>query len=221
MLVELEYDSPEWHEFRKTHIGGSDAAVLLGISPWKTVTELYDEKMGLIQPKNLSKKSYVQYGKKAEEHIVALYSFEHPEYEVQVIKNAVFVDGFRMASLDARLVQKEGLKQAGHLEIKTGELRRTKDFEKWRDRVPDYYYAQILHYLLTDKEAKFSIIHPRLKEWFYNTETEEWEFQVVEKDYRFEATDCIEDLKILDAAEQYFAECLRKRRRPPARIPSL
>jgi len=39
-------NTPEWLAWRK--IGGSDAAVLMGISPWCSVTELYERKLGLI-----------------------------------------------------------------------------------------------------------------------------------------------------------------------------
>lgn len=39
--------TPEGREYRRNKIGSSDAAVILGVSPWKTLRQLYDEKLGL------------------------------------------------------------------------------------------------------------------------------------------------------------------------------
>lgn len=41
----MKQRSKEWHEFRRNHIGSSDAAVCMGISPWKTKLDLYNEKI--------------------------------------------------------------------------------------------------------------------------------------------------------------------------------
>lgn len=47
MLVELSQGTPEWHEWRKNGIGGSDATVVEGISPYRTPRQLFYEKKGL------------------------------------------------------------------------------------------------------------------------------------------------------------------------------
>ena len=36
--------SPSWHAFRKNHLGSSDCSAIMGVSPWKTQLELYNEK---------------------------------------------------------------------------------------------------------------------------------------------------------------------------------
>ncbi|MEN6629014.1 MAG: lambda-exonuclease family protein, partial [Sulfuricella sp.] len=41
---DLIQGTPEWHEFRATHFGGSDAPAMMGVSPYKTRTELLKEK---------------------------------------------------------------------------------------------------------------------------------------------------------------------------------
>jgi len=38
-----------WLQERKTGIGGSDASVVLGVNPYKTIRELWLEKTGLAQ----------------------------------------------------------------------------------------------------------------------------------------------------------------------------
>ena len=36
----------EWHEYRRKGIGGSDAAAVLGLSPFCTARDVYYEKIG-------------------------------------------------------------------------------------------------------------------------------------------------------------------------------
>jgi putative phage-type endonuclease len=45
-----EQGSKKWLEWRGKGLGSSDAAVLLGLSPWKNITQLYEEKLGLWKP---------------------------------------------------------------------------------------------------------------------------------------------------------------------------
>lgn len=40
----LKQQTKEWHDFRRNHIGASDAPVIMGVSPWKNVKQLYSEK---------------------------------------------------------------------------------------------------------------------------------------------------------------------------------
>lgn len=45
----MEQDTPEWHALRATKIGASDAPVIMGVSPWKTPYQLWQEKLGLVE----------------------------------------------------------------------------------------------------------------------------------------------------------------------------
>jgi putative phage-type endonuclease len=51
--VQLIQGTPEWHEWRSQGIGGSEAAVVLGNSPYKSLYDLYAEKTGLVSPEQL------------------------------------------------------------------------------------------------------------------------------------------------------------------------
>lgn len=42
--------TPEWLEYRRTRIGASEAASILGISPYKSALQLWEEKIGLREP---------------------------------------------------------------------------------------------------------------------------------------------------------------------------
>lgn len=44
-LISLDQDSSEWLAWRDTGLGSSDAASILGLSPWKTRRELWEEKL--------------------------------------------------------------------------------------------------------------------------------------------------------------------------------
>ena len=48
-MQSLEQQTPEWHEFRRHHIGASDACVIAEVSPWKTPLDLWQEKIGLVE----------------------------------------------------------------------------------------------------------------------------------------------------------------------------
>ncbi len=48
--VNLKQNTPEWLEFRKKHIGSSDAMSILHTSPWKTRYETFLDKIGLGKP---------------------------------------------------------------------------------------------------------------------------------------------------------------------------
>lgn len=53
-IIKLEQRSDEWLEFRKSHIGASEIASIMGVDPWRTPYQLWCEKTGLVesQPPN-------------------------------------------------------------------------------------------------------------------------------------------------------------------------
>ena len=90
MELQIEQGTPQWLEWRKGKIGASDAATILGVSPWATPFQLWEEKLGLSKPKEMT--ASMQRGKDLErqalrafEDIVGLIMFpkvmQHPLYE--------------------------------------------------------------------------------------------------------------------------------------------
>ena len=57
----------QWLKGRMIGIGGSDASAVVGLNPYKSNIELFEEKIGRKIPKDISDKPCVIYGKKAEE----------------------------------------------------------------------------------------------------------------------------------------------------------
>ena len=116
----------QWLEERKNGIGGSDAAAILGLNPYKTNVELWEEKTKRREPVDISEKDYVKYGTNAEEHLRELFKLDFPEYEVSHQENTIIKHPtypFLFASLDGQLVDKE-TGELGILEIKTTKLLR-------------------------------------------------------------------------------------------------
>lgn len=53
----LEQGSPEWHEFRRTHIGASETAAIMGKSSWATAADIFEQKVsGIIEEPNYAMK---------------------------------------------------------------------------------------------------------------------------------------------------------------------
>lgn len=137
-----------WKKEKKV-FGGSDAAAILGLNPYKTNIQLWEEKVGLREAEDISDKEYVKYGTEAEEHLRELFKLDYPQYEVQheeyeVAKHSEYP--FLFASLDGTLIDKE-TGEMGILEIKTTNILNSMHKEKWNNKIPDNYYIQILHYL--------------------------------------------------------------------------
>ena len=47
-MQELKQNTPEWIAMRKSKIGASDASIILGINPWKTARQLWEEKLDIV-----------------------------------------------------------------------------------------------------------------------------------------------------------------------------
>ena len=52
----------EWTALRSTTIGGSDAAAILGLNPYKSPYALWAEKTGKVIPEDISQKEAVRLG---------------------------------------------------------------------------------------------------------------------------------------------------------------
>ena len=208
-------DRDEWRKGRKSRIGGSDAACIVGMNPYKTNVELWEEKTGRRVAEDISEKPYVKYGHEAEEHLRALFALDFPEYKVMYTPDNMFLNDrfqFAHASLDGWLEDQDGRK--GILEIKTTNILQSMQKEKWDNRIPDNYYCQILHYLLVT-EWDFVILKAQLKSEFKG------EIYLQTKHYKIERSEVLEDISYLENAERRFYECLTEDRKPNLILPNI
>ena len=72
----------EWLEERKKGIGGSDVACILGMSPYKSNVELWEEKVGIREAEDISEKEYVKNGTDSEDPLRKLFAIDYKQYEV-------------------------------------------------------------------------------------------------------------------------------------------
>lgn len=205
----------EWLEARTTHIGGSDASACVGMNPYKSNVELWEEKTGRRIPEDISDKDYVIYGTKAEHYLRELFALDFPEYRVIYQENNMFLNEaypWMHASLDGELVDQDG--RHGILEIKTTNILQSMQREKWHDRIPDNYYCQVLHYLAVT-EYDFAVLKAQLKS--------EWagELRITTKHYFIERKNVEEDIKYLVEAEKRFWDCVTARQKPDLILPAI
>jgi putative phage-type endonuclease len=135
-----------WLAERRRGIGGSDAAAILGFSPWKSPIEVYLEKTGEVeeQPEDKQKQFLLDLGQDLEPVIAKLYEREtgrelvkpaparwrHPKYPVLI-------------GTPDRIVPGVGL----GVEIKSENQFSSEFGEPGTDQVPYHYLIQCAHYM--------------------------------------------------------------------------
>jgi putative phage-type endonuclease len=135
---------------RRTFIGGSDAAVILNLTGWKTRFRLYQEKVGEEEPEDLSDIERIRWGVILEDVIAAEYSRRTGKKVRRVNQRQRDArHPWRVAQIDRRIVG------GGILEIKTTDAM---NFHEWGPEgtaeIPPAYYCQVQHQLaVMDEEV--------------------------------------------------------------------
>lgn len=150
MTVEQMADRPAWLAQRNKGIGGSDAASIVGLSPWKSTFSLWLEKTGQVEPEDLSDNEYVYWGTVLEE-VVAQEFTKRTGKEVRR-RGLLQHDNipYLLASVDRMVVGEN----AG-LECKTANGFAAKRWDG--DEIPDAYYVQCQHYMAVTGAEKWYI----------------------------------------------------------------
>ncbi len=134
MQVNILQGSPEWHLFRSKHINSTDCAPILGVSPYKSATVLWEEKLGLREREPMNEK--MQRGVELEDQARQCLSrkigiplkpavFEHGERKWQ----AASLDGYDMETRVA-------------CEIKCGQSAYN---QALKGIIAEYYRSQLQH----------------------------------------------------------------------------
>ncbi len=203
----------QWLKERKKGIGGSDAATILGLNPYKSNIDLWNEKTGKVKAKDISDKPYVKYGTEMEDILRESFKIKHPEFFITHKENTIIKHKkypFLFASLDGEILE-VATGREGVLEIKTSEILRSMQKEKWKDKIPDNYYCQVLHYLnVTGYEFAKLFAELRYDENYQVTKT-----------YTIERKDVEEDIKYLEQKEIEFWRYVEEDKRPPLVLPNI
>ncbi len=188
----------EWLEYRRRGIGGSDVAGVADIVPWSSPVEVWLDKRGEIGPKDDNEAMRI--GRDLEDYVAQRFAekrsqdlgrvvkvhnvnqiLQHPEYK------------FMLANLDRKVSGEHSL-----LECKT-----TVDYwnEITFDNFPNYYNAQIQHYLaVTGYEKAYLAVLSLNKRLFHYYEVPRDE-------------DIIKDL--IDIETEFWNDYVLTGRRPP------
>jgi putative phage-type endonuclease len=134
----------EWLDARTQGLGASDAAAVLGASPWKSPFKLYCEKIGLVDP-SVEETEAMEWGGLLEPIIAEKYEREtrrslidHGRFTLQISEERPFL----FATLDREILRREQHETPGVLEIKTTGIYRA---EEWAEEPPLVYQIQLQH----------------------------------------------------------------------------
>lgn len=134
-----------WLERRQKGLGASDAPVVLGVSPHKTPYQLWSEKVGLVEPPDLSDREWIEWGQHLEPLIAKVYG-ERSGRNIKVWPQYGLIQhatrDWMLCTPDA--TQEDGERDTGLLQIKTTGAFRAKE---WEDEPPLYYQVQVQHEL--------------------------------------------------------------------------
>lgn len=207
----------EWLKDRKYGIGASDAASVIGCSPYKTNVQLWEEKVGIREPEDISEKDYVKYGNDAEEPLRQLFVLDYPQYKVEhnqfkMIRHPELP--FIFATLDGELTDRASASK-GVLEVKKFDVTSSVQSLKWKgENVPQNYYIQVIHQLLATG-WNFVIINAYLR-FLYGKHIEA---KTIRRD--IQRKDVLDDIEYLKEREVKFWDCVQRKVKPPLILPEI
>jgi putative phage-type endonuclease len=143
-MLKLVQGSEEWHSHRLSHRNASETPAVMGLSPWVSPFQLWEQKTGRrVQEINFAMKRGSELEPKARE-----------AYEAKtglVMEPCVMVDGLYSASLD-------GISFEGDLILEVKVPVSGKQSETWQaveaGTVPEHYYWQVQTQLMVTKAGK-------------------------------------------------------------------
>ena len=184
------YDNEDdWHKLREKRIGGSDVGAIIGVNPYKSIIDVYIDKT---EGSSFEGNNATHWGHMLEGTVIKEFASRHSEFVVYQAPYSVIND-FLIANLDGVLKNKE-TGEYGVLEIKTTNAYNYKDWDG--DIVPQYYYAQVQHYLMLTG-YKFAYIAVLIGGNHY-------------KDFRIERSE--EDIELIrNKATEFYQENLLKK----------
>lgn len=143
--VEIKADLAD----RRTFIGGSDAPVILGLSPFKSPVQLWLEKTGQVDAEDISEVERVRWGILLEDIVAKEFSARTGKKVYRVNERQISRKyPWMVAQIDRRIVG------GGILEVKTtGVSQSTKWGDEGTDQVPPNYLVQVMHQLAVTGQA--------------------------------------------------------------------
>ena len=143
-------DKEAWLQARREGIGGSDAAAILGVSPWSSAIEIYADKISSDPVSMDSPSEAARWGTILEPHVIDEFRSRTGRVvkrEGRLLRSRA--RPWQMATLDARQ-RKRPSGPPGLVEVKTTRF-------EW-DRIPEDIWAQVQHQFAVTKMRYGSIV---------------------------------------------------------------
>ena len=217
VTIETFPNREEWLKNRRHGIGGSDIAAVIGVNPFMSNIDLWEIKTGKKEQADISENPRVAYGTQAEKYLRGLFELDHPEYEVFYSEyNSVRNDRYpwALASLDGT-TREIATGRKGVLEIKTTEIMSASDWDKWKDRIPQNYFCQVLYYMAVT-ESEYADLRAAIK--FTSAEGDK---RITIRDYHIEIADVEDDMNYLMFEGEHFWDCVEKKICPARILPDI
>ena len=223
MSIPIPQTETEWLKARQSGIGGSEAAAIIGKSPWCSNVELWRRKTGRAQSPDISNNEAVRFGHDSEPIIRDLFALNYADkYEVEYGGAFDMVahpeHPFIFATLDGRLTEK-ATGRKGVFEAKSTTIVRSMQKEKWwhdgKPCIPDQYYCQVLWQLIASG-WDFAVLYALLR-YDYGGDIR-CEF----RPYTIERSEVMEDLEYLKAeGVKFWTEYVLADRQPNMILPEI
>lgn len=191
----------EWLKYRRKGIGGSDVAAIMGISPFATIVDLYNDKVGIQPMIEEEESNWVakEVGHRLEDLVAEIFS-KKTGLEVfpvhKMFRHALHP--FMLADVDFFIRFADGT--FGILECKTCNYNAR---DKWNDDgIPENYVYQVRHYMAVMNISKAYIA------CLYGNNENEFVIRSLERDL-------IEEQDIIEQEEYFWKEYVEKKVEPP------
>lgn len=144
LIGRLVPGSTEWSAARTHRVGGSEAAVCLGISPFESPFSLWHRKAGLVGP--IEQTPILEWGNRLEAAVLRKWLDDHPDHALDATGTTWLSveDPFMVANPDAIVFNPDMGREL--IEVKTSPYG-----DGWgpshTDEYPVYYRCQVLHYM--------------------------------------------------------------------------
>lgn len=151
--VRCRSTDPEWQALRREGIGASEAAAIMGVSPWRSPLQLWAEKTGAIEPPELEGE-WIEWGHRLEPAILEAYR-DRTGRHTEPSREMLWSDEHRwaFATLDGWTTDTHPHRWP--LEVKNVSGWKA---DEWEDGPPAHYVTQLEHQMLVSGADRATIV---------------------------------------------------------------
>lgn len=202
----------EWLALRRTQgIGGSEAAAVVGMSPWMSSFDLWRIKTGKEAEPDISDRADVAEGVRMEPALRMLFAARHPEFTVEHHPFDMVYQSDRphsFSTLDGEFYPNGMPERRRVLEFKKCAPPNRAKWEEWDGGVPQHYYVQVLKHLLDTGYEGETLMAALIRQ----------SGEIIIREYEFTRADCADDMAWLAGQIDDFWSNVRSGRIPPQKL---